>query len=129
MYCEFMLKISTIKRGEGVHEAFNLEIGCAHWREIMEDEYYQGEYEKAFHKAFYQMADKVEKLFADYQERLEKKKMKEEKAENNDLMKQGKQGDPHEPPSPYSSSSSSSCSSSHILVLVRNMFLKSHYLN
>ena len=48
------------------------------------------------------MADRVEKLFVDYQERLEKKKMKKEKAEDNSL---GKGGDPSDPSSPSSISS------------------------
>ena len=52
------------------------------------------------------MADIVEKMFADYQERLAKKKTKKEKAKNNAL---GKGGDPSEPSSSskiYSTSSS-----------------------
>ena len=52
------------------------------------------------------MTDIVEKLFADYQEILEKKKMKKKKVEDNHL---GKGGDSYEPSSP---SSSSSCESS-----------------
>ena len=68
----------------------------------MVDEYYRGEDEKAYCKAFYQMVDGVENLFTYYQERLEKKKTKKEKAENNAL---GKGGNPFEPPSPSSSSS------------------------
>ena len=71
----------------------------------MEDEDYQEEDEKAFCKAFYQMANKVENLFADYQERLVKKKMKKEKEDDNALLNQGKGGRPYEPPSPSSSSS------------------------
>ena len=67
----------------------------------MADEEYQEEDEKAFHKAFYQMENQLEKLFVDYQERLEKK----EKAKNNDF---GKGGDPSNPSSPSSSSSSES---------------------
>ena len=62
-----MLTRSSLKQGEGVLEAFNPDIGRAHQREKMEDEDYQGEDENAFHKAFYQMVDIVEKLFADYQ--------------------------------------------------------------
>ena len=53
----------------------------------MTDENYQGDDEKAFHKAFYHMADIVEKLFADYQEILEKKKTKKEQAKDNALGK------------------------------------------
>ena len=101
-----------LKHGEGVLEAFNPEIGRAHRRKKMADEKYREENEKTFCKAFYQMADRLEKLFADYQERLEKKKTKKEKAENNAL---GKGGDPFELPSPSSSSSfeSSSIASSN----------------
>ena len=55
------------------------------------------------------MANLVEKLFAYYQERLEKMKTKKEKTQNNAL---GKGGDPSEIYSPYSSSKSSSIASS-----------------
>ena len=65
----------------------------------MEYEEYREEDEKALRKAFYQ-------LFADYQDRLAKKKMKREKVEDNALLNQGRGGDPFEPPSPSSSSSS-----------------------
>ena len=71
----------------------------------MTDEYYKGEDEKAFHKSFYQMEDRVEKMFADYQEWLEKKKTKKQKENNNAL---GKGGDPSDPSSPSSSCSSES---------------------
>ena len=53
------------------------------------------------------MENLVEKLFADYQERLEKMKTKKEKTQNNAL---GKGGDPSELYSPYYSSSSESSS-------------------
>lgn len=72
----------------------------------MADEEYREEDEKAFHKAFHQMADRVEKMFAYYQERLEMKKTKKEKAKNNALGK----GDPSKPSSPSSSSFSESSS-------------------
>ena len=72
----------------------------------MADGEYQKEDEKVFHKAFYQMVDIVEKLFADYQERLENMKTKKEKAKDNAL---GKGKDPYDPSSP-SSCSSSKCS-------------------
>ena len=98
-----MLTSSKIKQGEGVLEAFNTKIGRANQREKMADEDYQGEDEKAFRKAFYQMTDIVEKLFSDYQERLEKKKMKKEQAKDNAW---GKGKDPSNPSSPSSSSSS-----------------------
>ena len=69
----------------------------------MENEDYQGEDEKAFHKAFYQMEDTIEKLFVDYQDRVEKNKMKKEKSKDNGL---GKVKDPYGPSSPSSFSSS-----------------------
>ena len=47
-----MLTRSRLKRGEGVLEAFNPEIGHAHQKEKMADEDYQGEDEKAFRKVF-----------------------------------------------------------------------------
>ena len=53
------------------------------------------------------MADRVEKLFTDYQERLEKKKTKKEQAKDNAW---GKGKGPYEPSSPSSSSSSSESS-------------------
>ena len=90
-------------QGEDVLESSNPEIGCAHRRGKMEDEDYRGKDEKAFHKDFYQMEDIVEKLFANYQERLEKNKMKKEIEKDN---AQGKGKAPSEPSSPSSSFSS-----------------------
>ena len=78
----------------------------------MTDEYYQGEDEKAFLKDFYQMADIVEKLFADYQERLEKKKTKKEQSKENAWGK-GKDTSELSAPSSSSSSESSSAASSN----------------
>ena len=97
-----MLTRSRLKRGEGQLETLNPNIGRAYQRKKMTDESYREEDEKAFHKAFYQMSDRVEKMFVDYQERLEKKKEKKENAQNNAL---GKGGDPSEPSSPSSYSS------------------------
>ena len=106
MHCEFMLTRSRIKWGECVLEAFNPEIGRAHRREKVAKKDNLGEDEKAFPKAFYQMEDQVEKLFVNYQERLEKKKTKKDQAKDNALGKRKK--DPFEPSSPSSSSSSES---------------------
>ena len=93
-------------------EAFNPNIGRAHRRKKMANEEYREEDEKAFRKDFYQMADIVEKMFAHYQERLTKKKMKKEKVEDNAL---GKREDHTEPSSPssFSSSKNSSTASSN----------------
>ena len=46
---------------------------------------------KALRKDFYQMVNKVEKLFADYQERLEKKKTKKEQVKDNGRLKTTKE--------------------------------------
>ena len=74
------------------------------------------------------MEDMVEKLFADYQERLGKKKMKKEKAGDNALLNHGKEGDPHDPPYPSSRSSSSSSSSSHHSSFHHKYFFKKQLL-
>ena len=74
----FMLTRSRFQCGEGELETFDPEIGSRR-RKRMASEDYREEDEKAFRKAFYQMADRVEKSFADYQERLDKKKRKKEK--------------------------------------------------
>ena len=94
----------------------------------MEDEEYREEDENSFHKDFYQMADRVEKLFAYYQERLENKKNKKEKVKDNDLLNHGTE----------------TILSLHlhlrvqalllprlpvILVFIKKMFLKSPYIN
>ena len=55
------------------------------------------------------MENRVEKLFAYYQERLDRKKRKKEKAKDNAL---GKGEDPSKPSSPSSSSSESSSTTS-----------------
>ena len=90
-------------------ESFNPNIGRAHRRKKMADEEYWEEDEKAFHGNFYQMADRLEKMFVDYQERLAKKKTKKEKGKDNALGKKG--GDPSDPSPPSSSSTSESSSS------------------
>ena len=78
--------------------------------------------EAEFHKVFYMMADRVDKLFANYEEHMEKerkgsevkKEDKEVKDEGDASINQGGGGEePLEPPSsPSSSSTSSSASSS-----------------
>src|SRR5882762_1711809 len=80
------------------------------------------EMEAKFHKVFYMMADKVDKLFVDYEELMAKerkgsevkKEDKEVKDEGNASVNQGGGGEePPEPPSsPSTSSTSSSASSS-----------------
>jgi hypothetical protein len=78
----------------------------------MEDEELCSEYEKNFHRDFYRMSDMVEKLFADYEKRVEKKeKKKKYKGEDNALVNQENGEDPLEPPYPSSISISSSSSS------------------
>ena len=99
-----MLTRSRFQRGEGEIEAFDPEIGSRR-RKKMASEDYREEDEKAFRKGFYQMADRVEKLFAYYQRILEKKEIKKEKAKDN-ASRKGE--DPSDPSSPSSSSSKSS---------------------
>ena len=103
-----MLTISKFQRREGEIETFDPEIGSRR-RKKMASEDYREEDEKAFRKGFYQMADRVEKLFAYYQRRLEKKEIKKEKAKDN---ASGKGEDPSETSSPSSSSSESSSTAS-----------------
>ena len=80
------------------------------------------EMEAKFHKVFYMMADKVDKLFAEYEECMEKerkgsevkKEDKEVKDKGNTSVNQGGGGKelPEPPSSPSASSTSSSASSS-----------------
>jgi hypothetical protein len=76
----------------------------------MAEEDRHDEHEKNFHVVFYRMTEMVERMYGDYEKRMEKKgKKKEALADENDTVNQGVGGDPPEPP--YSPSSSiSSCS-------------------
>ena len=103
-----MLTRSRFQHGEGELETFDPKTSSRR-RKKMASEDYREEDEKAFHKAFYQMVDRVEKLFVDYHERLDKKKRKKEKAKDNAL---GKGEYPFEPSSPSSSSFESSSTAS-----------------
>ena len=62
----FMLTRSRFQQGEGELETFDLEIGSRRRKKMASEDYREGD-EKAFHKSFYHMANRVEKLFADYQ--------------------------------------------------------------
>jgi len=68
-----MLNRAKLKECEVNLETFNPEIGCATQRKKMGDEELCTEYEKNFQKDFYRMLDMVEKLFANYENRVEKK--------------------------------------------------------
>jgi hypothetical protein len=72
------------------------------------------EHEKNFYMVFYQMLEMVERMYGDYEKRMNKK-VKKNKAHVDDdaSIKQGAGGDPLEPPSSTSSSSSSSSEHSH----------------
>ena len=117
-----MLTRAKLQAGEGTLEPYNSEIGHAHRRRNMDANDARIEMEANFHKVFYMMADKVDKLFADYEERMAKerkgsevkKEDKEVKDEGNASVNQGGGGEePPEPPSsPSASSTSSSASSS-----------------
>ena len=111
-----------MQAGEGTLEPYNSEIGRAHRRKKMDANDARTEMEAKFHKVFYMMVDKVDKLFADYEECMAKerkgsevkKEDKEVKDEGNALVNQGGGGEepPVRPSSPSSSSTSSSASSS-----------------
>ena len=63
-----------MQAGEGSLEPYNSEIRRAHRRRKMDANDARTEMEANFHKVFYMMADKVDKLFADYEERMEKER-------------------------------------------------------
>ena len=68
-----MLTRANIKASEAQIESFNLEIGCVTQRKEMADKNYGAEDKRDFHEYIYQMEDRVEKMFVDYQRTLEKK--------------------------------------------------------
>ena len=65
---------------EGISK-FEDEIGHATHGEEMETNDAHAQHDKDFYKAFYRISDKVDQLFAYYQERLEKKENKKVKIE------------------------------------------------
>jgi len=69
-----MLTRAKLQAGEGTLEPYNSEIGRAHRRRKMDANDARIEMEANFHKVFYMMADKVDKLFADYEERMAKER-------------------------------------------------------
>ena len=101
-----MLTRAKLQAGEGTLEPYNSEIGRAHRRRKMDANDAHIEMDANFHKVFYMMADKVDKLFADYEERTAKerkgsevkKEDKEVKDEGNTSVNQGGGGE--EPPEP-----------------------------
>ena len=62
-----MLTRNMLRIGEGKLKTFYPEVGCAHQRRNMDDDVINEE-ELKFHKTFYNMVDRVEKLLS----RLEK---------------------------------------------------------
>lgn len=77
----------------------------------MVDKEAQMEEEKNYHKIFFTMVEKVDKLFVEYENTIKPKKK-----EPNDyalVNHEGGRGDPLEPPSPSSSDISSSFASHH----------------
>ena len=117
-----MLTRAKLQAGEDTLEPYNSEIGHACRMRKMDANDARIKMEAKFHKVFYMMADKVDKLFTDYEERMAKegkgsevkKEDKEVKDEGNASVNQGGGGkEPPEPPSsPSASSTSSSASSS-----------------
>ena len=103
-----------VKKGEGELVPYDPRINHACWKKKMAKEEVCTDLEKYFHKAFYQMADRVEQLFADYQERVTKKEKKKKIKEEDEASVNQEDGEePPEPPSPSSISISYSSLSSH----------------
>lgn len=103
---------AKFKEGEGKLKYFNPEIGCVTRRMKMEDNDMCIENDQAFQEAFYQMADRVEKLFVYYERKMAKEGKKEGAlVDDNVLVHQGGRGEP--PKSPSSSSIYSSSPHSH----------------
>ena len=69
-----MLTRAKMQAGEGTLEPYNSEIRRADRRKNMDANDACTEMEANFHKVFYMMADKVDKLFADYEERMAKER-------------------------------------------------------
>ena len=69
-----MLTRDKLQAGEGTLEPYNSEIRHAHRRRKMDANDAHIEMEANFHKVFYMMADKVDKLFADYEEHMAKER-------------------------------------------------------
>ena len=67
-----MLTRAKLQAVEGTLEPYNSEIRYAHRRRKMDANDARIEMEAKFHKVFYMMADKVDKFFADYEERMAK---------------------------------------------------------
>ena len=107
-----MLTSTKLKAGEGELKPFNPKIGHVTRRKEIDEENYGAKTEKAFRKSFYQMTDKVQKLFVDYQMILENKIRKHVSAVGGTSEKKGNGGEhPKTLPSPSSSSSRVSSSS------------------
>ena len=70
----WMLTRAKLQAGEGTLEPYNSEIRRAQRRRKMDANDARTEMEANFHKVFYMMADKVDKLFADYEERMAKER-------------------------------------------------------
>ena len=112
-----MLTRAKLQASEGTLDPYNSKIR-AHRRRNMDANDSYIDMEEKFHKVFYMMADKVDKLFTDYEEIMEKeRKGSEVKKENKEVKGEGNasvnhRGGGEEPPEPPSSPSASSTSSS-----------------
>lgn len=78
----------------------------------MRDEDALLEEEKNFHMEFYSMVNKINKMFAEYEKKMEREE-KEEPICYHTSVNKGEGVEPSEPPSPYSSEFSTSSASSH----------------
>lgn len=95
-----MLTRNRLQRGEGKLESFDPEVGRLARRKEMVDEEAWMEQEWNYDNIFFTMEEKVDKLFAKYENKinLEKKELDDHASKNH----QGGGKEPIEPPSPSS---------------------------
>jgi len=96
-----MLTQNNLRKGEGKLKSFDPKVGCAQQRRNMEDEEACWEQEWNYRKVFYNMAEKVDKLFSEYEKTIRHEK--KDAHENRSVNHEGDGEDP--PPSPSSSDS------------------------
>ena len=82
----WILTRGELKKGECELVPYDPNIGYVWWKKMMVEEEFYIELEKYFHKSFYQMADRVEQLFVDDQERLNKKGKNKKKEKEEDAV-------------------------------------------
>ena len=69
-----MLTRNKLQRGEGKLKSFDPKVGHARQRRNMAEEEAFWEEERSYRKAFYNMVEKVDKLFAEYEKTVKPEK-------------------------------------------------------